>query len=167
MTDALLALGGNVGDVRTTLDIAVDLLCDDVDTELTARSSHYLTPPWGVTDQPPFVNMCLLVETDLSPRALLEHMQAVEKKLGRDRKSEIRWGPRRIDIDLLAYDEVKLDERELTLPHPRMMERAFVLVPLAEIVPDRVFNGTAVRDALQRVDTRGIKRLLPNLTQLV
>jgi 2-amino-4-hydroxy-6-hydroxymethyldihydropteridine diphosphokinase len=167
MTEALLALGGNVGDVRTTLDHAVDMLCDNVDTRLITRSSHYLTPPWGVTDQPEFVNMCLMVDTALSPRALLEHVQAVEKEYGRDRRSEVRWGPRPIDIDVLTYNDVTLDERELTLPHPRILERAFVLVPLAEIAPDLVINGTKVRDALARLDTSAIRRLLPHLSQLV
>ncbi len=167
MVEALLGLGGNVGDVRTTLDRAVDMLCDEVDTRLRARSSHYLTPPWGVTDQPDFVNMCIAVETALSPRALLERMQGVERALGRDRKSETRWGPRPIDIDFLAYGDTTLDEPELILPHPRMLERAFVLVPLAEIAPDKVINGTKVRDALARLDTSAIKRLLPHLSQLV
>ena len=111
--------------------------------------------------------MCLAVETALSPRALLERMQAVEKALGRDRSNEVRWGPRPIDIDLLAYDDVVLDEPELTLPHPRMFERAFVLVPLAEIAPDRVIGGTRVRDALANLDTSGIRLLPPHLSQLV
>jgi 2-amino-4-hydroxy-6-hydroxymethyldihydropteridine diphosphokinase len=167
MAEAWLALGGNVGDVRSTLDGAVDMLCDGVDTRLRARSSHYLTPPWGITDQPAFVNKCLAVETALSPRALLERMRSVEKTLGRDRSAEVRWGPRRIDIDLLAYDDVTLDEPELTLPHPRMFERAFVLVPLAEIAPDRIIAGTKVRDALARLDASGIKLLPPHLSQLV
>src|SRR5436190_792177 len=86
--DLELSLGGNVGDVRTTLDRAVDMLCDGVDTQLRAQSSHYLTPPWGIIDQPAFVNMCLAVDTVLSPRALLERTQAVETALGRNRKSE-------------------------------------------------------------------------------
>jgi 2-amino-4-hydroxy-6-hydroxymethyldihydropteridine diphosphokinase len=167
MTEALLALGGNVGDVRTTLDRAQDMLCDNLDTSLIAASSHYLTPPWGKEDQPEFVNMCLSVETALSPRALLERMQATEKALCRNRRKEVRWGPRTIDIDLLAYNDLELREKELTLPHPRIFERAFVLVPLAEIAPDRVISGTLVRDAVQKMDTSAIRQLPPNLTQLV
>jgi 2-amino-4-hydroxy-6-hydroxymethyldihydropteridine diphosphokinase len=93
------------------------------------------------------------------PRALLDRALAVERTLGRDRSREQRWGPRSIDIDLLAYDDVALDEPGLTLPHPRLLERAFVLVPLAEIVPDRIVAGVRVRDALARLDTRGIERL--------
>jgi len=167
VAEAFLALGGNVGDVRTTLDRAQDMLVDSVDTRLIAASSHYRTPPWGKEDQPEFVNMCLLIETALSPRALLERMQAAERALGRDRTTEVRWGPRTIDIDLLAYDDLQLDEKELTLPHPRMFERAFVLVPLAEIAGERVIGGTRVRDALEKLDTSKIKLLPPHLTQLV
>lgn len=167
MADALLALGGNVGDVRNTLERAQDMLVDGTDTKLVAASSHYLTPPWGKEDQPEFVNMCLAVVTDLSPRALLERMQATEKALGRNRKKEVRWGPRTIDIDLLAYDDLVLKEKELTLPHPRIFERAFVLVPLAEIAGDRVIDGTRVRDALKNLDTSAIRLLPPHLSQLV
>lgn len=135
MVEALLALGGNVGNSRAILDRAIALLCDGKDVRLTARSSDYATPPWGVTDQPPFINCAIAVETALAPQALLARALEVERALGRDRAHEQRWGPRRIDIDLLAYDDVALDEPGLTLPHPRLFERAFVLVPLAEIAP--------------------------------
>ena len=88
-------------------------------------------------------------------------MQAIEHALGRRRAQERRWGPRPIDIDILAYDDVTLDRADLTLPHPRLFERAFVLVPLAEIVPERVIAGRRVRDALAKLDTAGISRLPP------
>jgi 2-amino-4-hydroxy-6-hydroxymethyldihydropteridine diphosphokinase len=161
MAEALLGLGGNVGDVRTTLDRATTALCEGTDVQLTAQSSDYATPPWGVEDQPAFVNRCVAVETALTPRALLDRALAVERTLGRDRAREQRWGPRAIDIDLLAYDDLKIDEPGLALPHPRLFERAFVLVPLAEIVPDRMIAGIRVRDALGRVDASGIERLGP------
>ena len=93
--------------------------------------------------------------------ALLARAQAVERAFGRDRANERRWGPRPLDIDLLAYDDVAIDDAELTLPHPRLFERAFVLVPLAEIAPDRVIAGRRVRDALAKVDTSGIEKLAP------
>jgi 2-amino-4-hydroxy-6-hydroxymethyldihydropteridine diphosphokinase len=159
MAEAFLSLGGNVGDVRGTLDRAVAMLCDGSDVGLRARSSDYRTPPWGVTDQPPFVNLCIAVETHLTARALLARAQSVERALGRDRADERRWGPRPIDIDLLAYDDLALNGPELTLPHPRLFERAFVLVPLAEIAPERVITGIRVRDALARVDAAGIEKL--------
>ncbi|MGD9812479.1 MAG: 2-amino-4-hydroxy-6-hydroxymethyldihydropteridine diphosphokinase [Sphingobium sp.] len=161
MAEALLALGGNVGDVRTTLARAIDALCDGSDTKLVARSSDYRTPPWGVTDQPPFVNVCIAVETVLSPQALLARAQAVESAFGRDRSREQRWGPRALDIDILAYDDIVLETPELTLPHPRLLERAFVLVPLAEIAPGRVIDGISVSDAVARIDQDGIARLPP------
>lgn len=161
MTEALLALGGNVGNSRAILDRAVSLLCAGKDIKLIARSADYLTPPWGLKYQPPFVNLCIAVETTLSPRDLLARAQEIELQLGRDRAHEKRWGPRTADIDIIAYGDLELVELGLTLPHPRLFERAFVLRPLAEIVPDWVIAGQKVRDALAKVDTAGIKRLPP------
>jgi 2-amino-4-hydroxy-6-hydroxymethyldihydropteridine diphosphokinase len=160
MTEALLALGGNVGDSRAILDRAVSLLCGN-DVRLKARSSDYRTPPWGFKYQPPFVNLCIAVETTLMPRDLLARTQGVELQLGRDRAHEKRNGPRTADIDILAYDDLTLDLPNLTLPHPRLFERAFVLVPLAEIVPDRVIAGRRVADAVKALDSAGIERLPP------
>jgi 2-amino-4-hydroxy-6-hydroxymethyldihydropteridine diphosphokinase len=159
MAEALVGLGGNIGDVRAALDQAVAAFCDGADVRLLAQSSDYATPPWGVVDQPPFVNRCIAIETVLTPRALLDRALTVERTLGRDRSREQLWGPRAIDIDLLACDDIAVEGPGLTLPHPRLFERAFVLVPLAEIVPDRVIAGVRIRDALARVDTRGIERL--------
>jgi 2-amino-4-hydroxy-6-hydroxymethyldihydropteridine diphosphokinase len=159
MAEALLALGGNVGDVRATLDRAVAMLCDGGGVRLLARSSDYRTPPWGVTDQPAFVNACLRIETSLAPRALLARAQTVERELGRDRGKEQRWGPRTIDIDLIAYDDVRCEEPDLALPHPRALERAFVMVPLADIAPDWIIDGIAVTAAVARLDAGGIERL--------
>jgi len=158
---ALLALGGNIGDVRSTFDRAIAMLCEGTATRLVARSSDYRTPPWGVADQPPFINAVIAVATSLAPHALLARAIETEYALGRDRHRERRWGPRRIDIDLLAYDDLVLSNAELTLPHPRLFERAFVLVPLAEVVPDRVIAGRRVGDALRRMDTTGIEKLAP------
>jgi 2-amino-4-hydroxy-6-hydroxymethyldihydropteridine diphosphokinase len=159
--EALLALGGNVGDVRENFDRAIALLCDGVTTRLVARSSDYRTPPWGVTDQPPFINAVIAVATTLSPHDLLARALDVERALGRDRKHERRWGPRTMDIDLLAYGDTVLADAELTLPHPRMFERAFVLLPLAEIAPDRIIAGRRVGDTLKELDTGGIEKLPP------
>lgn len=159
MAEALIALGGNVGDVRATLNRAIGMLCAGPDVQLRARSSDYRTEPWGVTDQPPFVNLCVAVMTTLAPRELLARTQAVERALGRDRAREQHWGPRTVDLDILDYDGLAVDEPGLTLPHPRLLERAFVLVPLAEIAADRVISGVAIRDAVQRIDTSGVERL--------
>ncbi len=161
MAEALLALGGNVGDVRATLDRAVAMLCEGGEVKLLARSSDYRTAPWGVEDQSPFINSCLLVATALLPRALLDRAQQVEVALGRDRSKERRWGPRTLDIDLIAYDDIILDEPDLQLPHPRLFERAFVLAPLNEIAPERVIAGVKVREALARIDRSGVEKLGP------
>ncbi len=158
---ALLALGGNVGDVRQTFDRAIALLSDDETLRLVARSSDYRTPPWGVTDQPPFINAAIAIATTLTPHDLLARALDVERALGRDRAHERHWGPRTIDIDLIAYDNVALSGPDLTLPHPRLFERAFVLTPLAEIAPDRVIAGKSVREALAHLDTAGIEKLPP------
>src|SRR5262245_63833216 len=122
VAEALVALGGNLGDVRDTIDRAVAAFCDGQKVRLLARSSDYRTLPRGVEDQPAFVNACIAVETRLSPRALLARTQAIELALGRARVKEQRWGPRPIDIDLLAYDDLTVDEPDLELPHPRLFE---------------------------------------------
>src|SRR5262245_58415220 len=160
MPEALLALGGNVGNSRAILDRAIGLLCDGKDVRLTARSSDYRTPPWGFKYQPHFINLAIVVETTLGPRELRERAQEVELKLGRDRAHEKRNGPRTADIDILAYDDLTLNEPNLTLPHPRLFERAFVLLPLAEIAGDRVIAGRRVDDAARAADAAGIHRLL-------
>jgi 2-amino-4-hydroxy-6-hydroxymethyldihydropteridine diphosphokinase len=158
-TEALIGLGGNIGDPRKAIGQAIAMLCDGTAVRLDARSSDYRTPPWGVTDQPAFVNAVIAVATSLAPRDLFARAVAVERALGRDRASERRWGPRVIDLDLLAYDDLVLHDAALTLPHPRLFERAFVLVPLAEIAPDRVIAGIRVRDALACVDLSGVEKL--------
>ena len=159
MVEALLALGGNVGDVCHTLDRATAMLCDGSAVRLIARSFDYRTPPWGVTDQPDFINRCIAVETSSTPHALLARAQTIERRLGRQRAETRRWGPRPVDIDLLTYDDLALESAELTLPHPRLFERAFVLVPLADIAADRIICGRRVRDALAALDASGIRRL--------
>jgi 2-amino-4-hydroxy-6-hydroxymethyldihydropteridine diphosphokinase len=158
LAEAFIALGGNVGDVRATFDRAIAIMCDS-GMRITARSFDYRTPPWGVTDQPPFINAVIAVSTTLEPHALLTRAQACERALGRDRAKERHWGPRTIDLDILAYDDLALNDATLTLPHPHLFERAFVLVPLAEIAPDRIIAGVSVREALKHVDPSGIEKL--------
>jgi 2-amino-4-hydroxy-6-hydroxymethyldihydropteridine diphosphokinase len=159
LAEAFIALGGNVGDVRATFDAAVAILCDGPDVRLLARSSDYRTPPWGIADQPPFINAVIAVSTTLGPHQLLARAQACELALGRDRAKEQHWGPRTVDLDILAYDDLVLNDAALTLPHRHLFERAFVLVPLAEIAPDRVIAGIRVGDAVNRVDVGGIEKL--------
>jgi len=161
VAEAFVAFGGNVGDVRDTLDRAIAAFCDGEDVRLLARSSDYRTPPWGVTDQPPFINCVIIATTELSPPALLECAHVVERQFGRDRPREQHWGPRTLDIDLIAYDDLTRTTPTLTLPHPRALERAFVLLPLAEIAPEGRILGVRIKDALARIGHEGIEKLPP------
>ena len=159
MGNALIALGGNVGDVRSTFQRAISNICGMTQASLLARSSDYATPPWGELNQDRFINACIEIETSLDPHALLFTLHKIEKRLGRDRSKEQHWGPRTLDLDLLAYDDATINKPDLTLPHPRLFERAFVLVPLAEIAPDRRIAGQSVAAALTKLSTEGIERL--------
>lgn len=159
MGNAIIALGGNVGEVRATFRKAIASICDLAQARLLARSSDYATPPWGDEQQPRFVNACIEIETSLDPLALLAVLQRIEQAFGRDRARERRWGPRTLDLDLIAYDDMSLENDQLTLPHPRLFERAFVLVPLAEIASDRLIGGRRVSSGLASLSTAGIERL--------
>jgi 2-amino-4-hydroxy-6-hydroxymethyldihydropteridine diphosphokinase len=159
MASAIIALGGNVGDVRATFKKAIANICGMAQAALLARSCDYATPPWGNENQARFVNACIEIETSLDPHALLYTLQKIEQKFGRDRAKEARWGPRSLDLDLIAYDDISLQKPELTLPHPHVFERAFVLVPLVEIAPERRIAGRRVKDALAQLSTEGIERL--------
>jgi dihydropteroate synthase len=145
----VLALGGNVGDKVASLRRALHAIAADPGIELTAVSRFYRTPPWGKTDQDWFVNACALGRTTLAPETLLERVKRLEVELGRAPTE--RWGPRLIDIDLIAYNDIALQTERLTLPHPELFNRAFVLLPLAEIAPDLVIAGARVGDAAERL----------------
>jgi dihydropteroate synthase len=140
-----LSLGSNVGDKAGMLRRALHALGGEPGIELTAVSRFYRTPPWGKTDQDWFVNACALALTDLKPEALLDRVKALEVELGRAPAE--RWGPRLIDIDLIAYDDVTLASQGLRLPHPELFNRAFVLVPLAEIGAELAIGGRSVAEA--------------------
>ncbi|MDJ1159421.1 2-amino-4-hydroxy-6-hydroxymethyldihydropteridine diphosphokinase [Chelatococcus sp. SYSU_G07232] len=155
--EAVLGLGSNMGDLRFQLDCAVAALHATPGVSVTRRSAYYKTAPWGVTDQPFFVNMCVAVATTLTPRDLLAAALAIEQKTGRVRRE--RWGPRVLDIDILTYGDLSIDEPGLHLPHPHMLERAFVLAPLADLGPERVVAGVRVADALAALGTAGVERL--------
>lgn len=145
MTRAYLGLGSNLGDRRTNLEAAIASL-DWGDVRVIARSQVYETEPvGGPSDQPRYLNMVIGVDTAMRCRDLFERCQAIEAALGRERDREQRWGPRTIDIDLLVFGDETVDDADLVVPHPRMHERAFVLIPLAEIAPDVVIphHGSA------------------------
>lgn len=155
MTRAFVALGGNLGDTRAYLRAALDRLANLPDSRLLAHSRFYRTPPWGLREQPAFLNAAAMLDTALAPHALLDALLDIELVAGRVRKGE-RWGPRTLDLDLLHMDGVALHDERLTLPHPRIAERAFVLLPLAELAPDLELPGQGRVDALlAAVDTAG------------
>jgi 2-amino-4-hydroxy-6-hydroxymethyldihydropteridine diphosphokinase len=152
---ALIGLGGNLGEVRERLDAAIAALDAQPGVAVVARSRFYRTPPWGNTDQPDFVNAAIAVETSLTAVDLLDVLLATERAFGRVRDGE-RWGPRTLDLDLLAYGDQVIDEDRLSVPHPRIAERAFVLLPLADIAADTVLPGVGrVGDLLSRIETHG------------
>jgi len=158
-----ISLGSNMGSKRENLAQAVELISNIPGVKLKNRSSLYETEPWGKTDQDKFLNQVIEIETSLPPRELLKELQDIEINMGRQRKE--KWGPRIIDLDILLYGNEVLDDPQLTIPHPRMRERLFVLVPLAEIGADLRFpdNGATVREVLSSVlareGNRGIERV--------
>lgn len=157
MARAFLGLGSNLGDKVENLRDAVRLIGDEPQTQVVAKSSLYSTAPVGYLEQDDFVNGVIEVETSLSPEALLALCQSVEQSLRRIRL--IRWGPRTIDVDVLLYEGCVSSDPVLTLPHPRMHERAFVLVPLAELDASLDVSGKSVEAWLAGLDTGDIQRL--------
>lgn len=156
MARAALSLGGNIGDARATIAAALAAL-EASGVRVIARSSDYRTRPWGKTDQPDFTNVSAVVETALPPLELLAVCLEVERQLGRVRHE--RWGPRLIDIDLIAYDDVRMDTPALTLPHRHAHERGFVLIPLAEIAPDLLIGDRTVAELAARFADDSVARL--------
>lgn len=158
MTIAWVGLGANQGAPAETVRQAFGELDTLPGTALLARSRLYRTPPWGVVEQPDFINAVARVDTTLEAEPLLDALLAIEKRHGRERHE--RWGPRTLDLDLLLYGDETIVTARLEVPHPRMAERALVLVPLAELAPDLEVPGRgAVATLLQAADSRGITPL--------
>ena len=155
MTLAYLCLGSNVGDREKTMEQALATLCR-AGLTLRRRSSFYETPPWGPVPQGPYLNQVVEVDSPIGARSLLALALEVERMLGRDRVREVRFGPRRIDIDILLFGDETVRDEDLEIPHPRLMERAFALVPLTEIAPDILVGGVRAADALAGLDKSGI-----------
>ena len=143
------SLGSNQGDRIAVLREALDALHASDGLRLTVVSSFYETAPWGVEDQASFLNVCAIGETNLSPQSVLNTTQAIENKMGRVKT--IRWGPRLIDIDILYCGDHDFSNDDLTIPHKHMLDRVFVLMPLAEIAPDVVIRGIRVVDAFNQL----------------
>jgi len=154
---AYIALGTNLGERLANLRAAIQSLPPDVN--VLAESHIYETPPWGYEDQPAFLNMVVKGETDLEPEALLTYLKQLEVELGREQN--FRWGPRLIDLDILFYDDLVIDTPPLVIPHPRLHERGFVLVPLADVAAEFVHPvlGKHIWELRKAVDVSGIKPL--------
>lgn len=151
-----LSLGSNMGNRENYLISALESISKINSVYLDNISSIYETDPVGYTAQNRFLNMAVSIGTSLDPEALLSELQRIERFL--ERKREIRWGPRTIDIDMLLYDDLTFETPKLTIPHPRLFERAFVLVPLKEICRDRELFGIIIDDAIKKCSDRdGIK----------
>jgi 2-amino-4-hydroxy-6-hydroxymethyldihydropteridine diphosphokinase len=158
MSLAYIALGANLGDPASTIRAAFGALANLPDSKVLRCSSLYRTAPVGIIDQPEFINAVALLETTLMPQALLRELLDIERRFGRQRAE--KYGPRTLDLDLLLYDDQFLDLPELTLPHPRLHLRAFVLLPLAELAPDLRLPGRGHINAwLPAVANQGIVRL--------
>ena len=155
---AYLSIGSNMGDREGLLKKSIELLNGYPDVLIQSVSSIYETDPVGFTDQPLFLNLAIKLKTSLSPQALLSIMQEVENNL--ERKRVQKWGPRTIDLDILLYNSVSIQTEELTIPHPRMLERAFVLIPLCEIAPDDIYpeNSISLHQVLcEQRDKEGVR----------
>lgn len=165
MTRAFVGLGSNQGDSRRLLERAWTALGGLPQTAVVRRSQVYRTAPVGDPDQPDFLNAVVEIETALEPTALLQSLQRIECDLGRIREPGRRWGPRTIDLDLLLFGHAVVREQDLTVPHPRMGERAFVLEPLAELAPDLEIPGLGRLSELRaRLDASGVRVLRPDST---
>ncbi|HEY8194611.1 MAG TPA: 2-amino-4-hydroxy-6-hydroxymethyldihydropteridine diphosphokinase [Hyphomicrobium sp.] len=155
--DATLGLGSNIGDRVGNIEEAIRRLAADGVVSVVSQSRFYRTAPWGVTDQDWFVNACVAIKTDASPRELLQRCQAVENDMARVRT--LRWGPRNIDVDVLTYRDLKIDEPDFIVPHPRIAERGFVLVPLKDVAPDLKIGGVSLDALLAKLDASDVQPL--------
>jgi 2-amino-4-hydroxy-6-hydroxymethyldihydropteridine diphosphokinase len=158
MALAYLGLGANLGDRLANLREAVRIIDEHTSCEVRARSYIYETDPVGPVEQPDFLNAVIAVETELRPEELLKFAKNIEDRLGRERT--IRWGPRVIDVDILLYDDLRMEADGLRIPHPDLALRAFVLAPLADIAPEiEIAPDVTATAALSRVESSGVKRL--------
>lgn len=157
MAKAYLGIGGNIGDKKENIKKTLELLGNHEAIEITNISSYYETEPVGYTDQDWFLNIVAEIETSLDPYELLKYGNYVEAELKRERI--IRWGPRTIDVDILLYEGFTSDDEKLTVPHPRMCERAFVMVPLYEIAKDIQINGKNIKDIVENLKGEAIRKL--------
>ena len=160
MPKVFIGLGSNLDDPEAQLLKAIKSLYQLQDSVFLCQSSFYRSKPVGPRDQPQFINAVVKLDTNLTALKLLESLQSIEKKQGRKRKGVQRWGPRTLDLDILLYGNEQIDLEQLTVPHPELNKRSFVLVPLNEIEPDIVIPGTGpVSQLLDNIDTNDIEML--------
>ncbi len=157
MHKVYLSLGSNIGDSVNYLDKAVDILNNHEVIHNIKVSSYYQTDPVGYLDQDVFVNIAVYLETELSPYELLKVCQEIEEALKRVRV--VKWGPRTIDVDIILFDDVQMTDDKLTIPHPRMHERAFVLVPIAELDETLIVLNKSIKSLIELVDASGVRKL--------
>ncbi|MDB8438802.1 2-amino-4-hydroxy-6-hydroxymethyldihydropteridine diphosphokinase [Turicibacter sanguinis] len=155
---AYLSLGSNIGDKKKYLYDAIKLLDGYKGIRIVKLSSLYETSPWGYTEQDLFMNLVVLIETSLSPVELLDCCQFIEQELGRVRL--IKWGPRVIDVDILLFEDETINTERLTIPHPFMTERDFVMIPLCEIAKDLKIDGITVETIIQKFDQKALKKVI-------
>lgn len=156
MTEIGLGLGSNIGDAPAHIRRALALLQESGAVKITAVSSIYKTAPWGYLDQAPFANACAVGETQLDSTSLLKAVKKIEEDMGRTKT--VRWGPRLIDVDILFYGDAPISTSDLVLPHKELFNRAFVLVPLAEIAPGLKLDGRSVAEAAAALGSHGVEK---------
>lgn len=154
---AYLGIGGNIGDTKGNIERVIELLERNAEIKVTKNSSFYETEPVGYTDQDWFLNIVTEIETTLEPFDLLRYCQFIENELKRERL--IRWGPRTIDVDILLYEDFISDVEELIVPHPRMTERAFAMIPLYEINKDIKIGNTHITDVVESLKGEDIRKI--------
>jgi 2-amino-4-hydroxy-6-hydroxymethyldihydropteridine diphosphokinase len=158
MARVVVGLGANLGDAAATLEGGIAELAAEPGVEVLSRSPTYRTAPVGGPEQPDYLNAAVLLEVALEPLALLRRLQAIE--LGHGRVRTVRWGPRTLDLDLLLWDERAIDEPDLTVPHPRLVERRFALEPLLDVLPEaRLPDGRRLADVVAGLPEQGVHRL--------
>ena len=157
MKTSYLGIGGNIGDTKANIKDTIEFLKDNENIKVTRLSSLYETEPVGFTDQDWFLNIVVEVKTSLKPFELLKYCQQIENELKRERT--IRWGPRTIDVDILLYEDYSSDSEILTVPHPRMTQRAFAMVPLYEINKNLIINGQKIKDIVSNLKGEEIKKV--------
>ena len=157
MSRVFLGIGGNIGDKHTNIEKTLSLLQENSQIEIVNTSSYYETAPVGYEDQDWFLNIVVEIDTSLEPYSLLEYCNHIEQELKRERL--IHWGPRTIDVDILLYENFSSEDEKLIVPHPRMCERGFVMIPLYEIAPDLMIHNKPIKEFVDQLQTEEVRKI--------